>query len=267
MVIVSNNVTVVASAAITPRLIDAGLDPNDRYTPAILDWLEKGVDLYGNPWANPDSEDISLAQFVRLDNVVVTNLSLREMYWLDIDPTIGNMYLKGGWSAAPMRKDVAMPEYAGTATATNDVMSMYMCISNDSAATGYAYWPPYALRGQEPGSHSLYYNRDSGYSWTNATFKIRGIIVNGKTDLHWNSDNWVALRWFVFNENSFYPVGHEKECQSRIEITDPRSSESPGSTAGWDKYEYSVPLFYSWSLDTQRQPIEVEPLKKESTYE
>ncbi|MBO4448544.1 MAG: hypothetical protein J5807_03560 [Kiritimatiellae bacterium] len=265
---VSNNVTVVASAAISPHLVDVGLDPNDRYTPAILDWLEKGTDIYGNAWPNAGSETISLAQFVRLDNVVITNLTLREMYWLDMDPTLGDMYLKAGWSAAPMRKDVAMPEYAGTPTATNDIMSMYMCISNDSAATGYAYWPPYVLRGVEPGSHSLDYSRDSGYRWTNATFKIRGVLMNGKTDLHWNSENWVALRWFVFNENSFYPPGHEKECQTRIEIQNPRSSESPGArAAGWDKYDYSVPLLYSWSLDTKRQPIEVEPLKKESTYE
>ena len=265
---VSNNVTVVASAAISPRLIDVGLDPDDRYTPAILDWLEKGTDIYGNPWANPDSEDVSLAQLVRHDNgLIVTNLSLKEMYWLDIDPTRGDMFLRAGWSSAPAKKYILDPSYANTPTATNDVMAIYMCISNDNAASGYEYWPPYVIRGMEPGAHSLYYSRDSGYSWTNATFKIRGVLMNGKTDLGWLSDNWVPLRWFVFNADSFYPVGHANECQTKIEIINPRSSESPGATAGWNKYDDSVPLFYSWMLDTQRLPIEVEPLKKENSYE
>ena len=259
---VSNNVTVLASAAISPHLVDVGLDPNDRYTPAILDWLEKGTDIYGRAWPNAGSETISLAQVVNMGGSVITNLSLREMYWLDIDPTLGDMFVRVGWGAAPIRKDAFDPSYAGTRTASNVVMSVYMCISNDNASTGYKYWPPYVIRGMEPGSHSLDYTDRGG--WTDATFKIRGILANGKTDLRWLSRYWVPLRWFVFNGDSFYPAGHEKECQARIEIVDPRSSESQGYSAGWDEYDPSMPIYFSWMIDTQMQMREVEMLRKEN---
>ena len=92
----SNNVSVVASAKIEDRLQrDFGLTGDNPYTPAILDWLEKGTDLYGNEWPNKGANDIFLADFIRPDNSVITNLNLTQMYWLDMDPTIGNLALKG----------------------------------------------------------------------------------------------------------------------------------------------------------------------------
>ena len=252
----SNNVTVTAFAGVSKKLFDYGLDPDDPFTPAVMDWLRNSKDVFGQDWAHPESEEIELAKFVNYSGTIVTNLTLTQMYWLDIDPTKSNMYFKAGFSTVPQPKNGA--------TGGNEIGTIYMCISNNSPEYAYEAYPPRVMRGRDVGSHSLNFVKSS--DWNGPTFNVRGILSNGKTDFAHTSPNWVPLRWFVFNENSFYPKGHEKEFQSVIEIIDPRSSESPGSTAGWDKYlEY--PVFYSWGINTKRQPIEVESMKKENTYE
>lgn len=254
----SNNVTVTAFAGVSAKLFDYGLSPDDPFTPAVMDWLVKGKDAFGNDWAHPESEDIELAKFVNYSGTIVTNLTLTQMYWLDIDPTKSNMYFKAGFSTVPQ------PKGGNSASAGNEIGTIYMCISNNSPEYAYEAVPPRVMRGRDVGSHSLNFVKSS--DWNGPTFNVRGILSNGKTDFAHTSPNWVPLRWFVFNENSFYPKGHEKEFQSVIEIIDPRSSESPGSTAEWNKYP-EFPVFYSWGINTKRQPIEVEPMKRENTYE
>lgn len=254
----SNNVTVTAFAGVSPRLADYGLDASDPYTPAVMEWLTEAKDVHGNPWSDQESETVHLAKFIDYSNTFITNLTLKQMYWLDIDPTRPETYFKAGFSSAPATKPAS--------TGNNVLMSLYMCISNDTPETAYSSRAPEVLRGLEPGSHSLNYTQDTQEAWDGPTLNVRGILYNNKTDGSIFSENWVPLRWFVFNAGSFHPKGHDREFQSLVEIIDPRSSESPGSTAGWDKYP-DIAIGFSWRINTQRLPTEVEPMRKENTYE
>jgi hypothetical protein len=256
----SNNVTVVASATYSRKLFEAGLDPYDRYTPAILDWLSKGKDLRNNDWYDKDSGEIYHTKVLDKDNNHITNLTLRAMYWLDIDPTNPNMYFK-----AYNAEFKANYKELSSGTKVLGIVP-YLCISNDTPGK-VDYWPPYVIRGMEIGSHSQGYSKSSGYSWTNATFKVRGMLMNDKTNSgNWGSSSWVPLRWFVFDDDSFYPKGHENECQAKIDILDPRSSESPAWVEGWYKYPDKA-ITLSWLINTELKPVEVEMLNKESKYE
>jgi len=261
----SNNVSVIASAKVEDRLQrDFGLTDDNRYTPAILDWLEKGTDLYGNAWPNKDSNDIFLADFIRPDDSVITNLNLTQMYWLDMDPTIGNLALKGYVSDGP--SIVGMAAQGGTGY-SNLRFDVFMQITN--RASGDA-WAPYALRGLEPGLSSFgYTNMNTATGWKSATFKMVGFILTEHTGIH-SRDNWVPLRWFVFTPESFRKPGSAKPFTCTIDIVDPFSKSSPAWTAGWYDWaqEHGKPQdFYFWCLDERLEPISVEVLKEENPCE
>ena len=268
---VSNNVTVIAAAIPDERLAtqyDVGED--NPYRTAIIDWLGSGTDLYGNPFADVDSGEIKLAEFRSMNNTFVTNMTLTEMYWLDMDPTVGGLALLGGMAEAPTPRDVTLP---GGATRKYLRMGVYMMITNENAVVTpptyprgandfTTHWTPYALRGLAPGSNSLGYEQARD-DWESVTFKLTGLLLNGKTN-PLNVDNWMPLRWFVFREDSFTAEG-----LSRIEIEDPHSPDSIGYNTGWgqwwEKHGFSNPAFF-WSIDTRLQPIGVEALKQENYY-
>lgn len=261
----SNNVVVVAAAAPNPKLVELGVGEDNEYRPAVIDWLEKGTDLYGNPFADVESGEIRLAEFCTLNGTVVTNLTLTEMYWLDMDPTAGQLALIGGMAEAPS----IHPWTAGDGSEwQNPRMGVYMMITNKSETVAErefrrgpndfgTHWTPYALRGLEAGSNSLGYDSKT-MDWNSVTFKVTGRLLNGYTKPG-ELRNWRPLRWFVFTEDSFTPEGI-----SRIEVKDPRSSESYG---GWTEEDLESPIGYFWSIDTRIQPIEIEALKKENYYE
>ncbi len=262
---VSNSFTVVASAKVEDKLVNEfGLTEDNRYTPAVLDWLSGGVDLYGNPWSDPTSGTIKLADFINANDVVLTNLNLTQMYWLDMDPTVGDLALKGYISKAPSMHYVTGD---GGQSMTNLRMDVFMQITNRASN---AAWRPYALRGLVPGSSSLAYTNSSfRTSWTSETFKAVGFIDNGHTGIRVR-DNWVPLRWFVFVPDSFRAPGSANAFTSTIEVKDPFSTESPAYTAGWYKWakEHGKPQdYYFWCLDDRIQPISVEVLRQESTYD
>lgn len=271
----SNNVTVVASAKVQQNLVDLGLTDDNRYRDAVVDWLLKHKDAYGNDWANPDSEEVRLADVIGLNDDYLSTMTLTEMYWLDMDPTIGNLALKGGMAEAPqpiVRETTYSiieqgVEKTWTTVDTNVTMGVHLEITNrveDAADPRYGQaWAPYVMRGMAPGETSWQYAA-SGSSWTNATFNIAGILSNGLTHES-NRDNWIPLRWFVFLPDSF-----DDDFVSRIEIKDPFGTESPGYSAGW--YDWvqvhgPTPVFYRWAIDTRRKPFNVELLKKENYYE
>ena len=267
----SNNVTVVAMAMPDGRLAaqyDVGED--NPYRDAIIDWLGGGTDLYGNPFADVDSGEIKLAEFRSMNNTFVTNMTLTEMYWLDMDPTVGKLALLGGMAEAPTSREVTLP---GGATRKYLRMGVYMMITNENdvvtppehqrgANDFTTHWTPYALRGLVPGSNSLGYEQARD-DWESATFKLTGLLINGKTN-PLNVDNWMPLRWFVFREDSFTPEG-----LSRIEIEDPHSPDSIGYNTGWgqwwEQHGFSNPVYF-WSIDTRLQPFGVEALKQENYY-
>ena len=261
----SNNVTVVATAKVDDRLVnDFGLTEDNVYTPAVVDWLTQGEDLMGNPWPNAGSDEILLADFIRPDGTVITNLNLTQMYWLDMDPTVGNLALKGYISDGPSTTNMAAQ---GGSTYTNLRFDVFMQITN--RASGDA-WAPYALRGKVPGSSSLEYtNKTVAAGWTSATFKMVGIINNGLTGFNVR-DFWVPLRWFVFTPSSFRAPGSDKPFTTTIDIVDPFSQSSPACEAGWYKWaqEHGKPQdFYFWCLDERLVQIDVRVLKEENPCE
>ena len=274
----SNNVTVVAAAAVDQRLREQyGLDESNPYTPAVVDWLTQGKTVRGN-FKNVDNGEIHLAEYMALNNNIITNLTLTQMYWLDMDPTASNLIFKAGISKPSTPAPVKLVEgYEGDSALTNVKMSVFMMISNQ---TDGAAWSPYTLRGLEPGSLSMHTNSNyKGYegNWTSVTFKVTGILANGNVSEK-NPNAWVALRWFVFDgqpygEESFWQATDEesdpshKKFTTDIEIVDPHSTESPGYAAGWYEWEKNngyAPIFNSWNIDTLLRPIGVETLKKEN---
>lgn len=274
----SNNVTVVAAAALNPKFgTDWGVPEDDPYRDAIIDWLERGTDLYGNPFGRIDSGEIKLANYRSWwTGQIVTNLTLREMYWLDMDPTIGNLSLIGGITVDPHGVEHVVSQTIGDSTVvmTNRRVNVYMMISNENATVEApahprgindftTHWTPYVLRGLEPGEHSQSYVASTG-DWNSVTFKITGMLMNGYTSFD-NVDNKVPLRHFTLNEDSFGADG-----LSKIEVYDPYSSLSLGYNAGWkrwwDKNGY-CPVVFFWMIDTRLPPIGVEQLNKESYYD
>ena len=118
-------------------------------------------------------------------------------------------------------------------------------------------YPPYTLRGLEPGSVSSNYNEKTAtHSWTSVTFKVKGALQNGKVQ------NWYRpLRWFTFGPNSF---GESGDPFSRtIEIHDPFSTASPGYTYDWEKYR-GTPIFYRCAIDEELGPITVYQLNDDN---
>ena len=162
---ISNNVTVVASAALNPKFgADWGVPEDDPYRDAIIDWLEGGKDLYGNPFADVESGEIKLATHRSWwSGAVMTNLTLREMYWLDMDPTIGNLSLIGGITIDPHGIEHVVSQTIGESSVvlTNRRVNVYMMISNENETVAAplhqrgahdftTHWTPYVLRGLKP---------------------------------------------------------------------------------------------------------------------
>ena len=267
-------VTVSAAVRENDELLEkAGLAKDDWYREAVLDWLRNGTDLYGNKWADGDSEDIQLAEYQSLDGKCSTNLTLTSMYWLDIPPTEGGWVLRGG---TKMTAPAVVYDSQGK---TNVRVSVFMMISNKNEVAEWATsaphrlaHPPYALRGGLPGENSLGLDPTVAGTpaWTSVTFKVTGFLQN---DLNrWsNRESHVPLRWFVFNEDSFYPRGDPNEFWTTIDVRHPFTKESPAQNTGYkewaDAHGTDWPVFYGWDLDDRLRPVTVEPLKADSTIE
>lgn len=266
-----NTVNVVTKAMPDRQLAEYDVDENNPYTPAIIKWLQDGSTLKWGEFANNDGI-IRLGEFWGRRSGYIADLTLTEMYWLDMDPTAGEMVLRGGWSDAP--HPVVIPADAGRAAITNDKMSVFLMITNkteDVTSKYYAQaWTPYVLRSVEPTKTSWDYEPGSTSDWNSVTFKIKGIILNGHTSLD-NPDNWVDLRWFVFHPDSFHQPGNELGAEpytADVEILDPmHRHDSPGYDAGWMKWLENHPEksdmrpYYRWDINTRLKPKEIEVLK------
>ena len=267
----SNNVTVVASAALNAHLRELGLDERNRYTPAVVDWLEKGRTLRG-PFANPDSDAIYLADFLNMSGTVSPQpLTLTEMYWLDMDPTIpyvgggdnqSALALQGGMAKPPVPSEVIVDGYAGTSSVTNTKMGVFMAITN--RVSGEA-WTPYVLRGLQPGQTSEDYLGGGAVGWTSVTFKVTALVANGKTSEGVSSD-WIPVRWFVFGADSFRPLDAAVDPGvSYIEVRDPHTPQSPAYWEGAKDWP-DTPIFYRWAIDDRLKPVNVDMLKQDNFY-
>ena len=267
----SNNVTVVATAAPDPRIGELGVDEDNEYRDAIVDWLEGGTDLFGNPFADIAGGEIKLAEFRTMNNTFVTNMTLTEMYWLDMDPTAGGLALLGGSIMPPPGEtdiEHRMTRLDGSVS-TNIRMAVYMMITNENVALPaptehkwrgpndkYTHWTPYVLRGREPKSNSVDYDHRPG-DWASVTFKPTGRLLNTYTSPT-DVSNWEPLRLFVFQPDSF-----TEEGLSRIEIEDPFSFKT---FVDWWNKEGPCGLGYYWSIDTRRRQMGVEILRQRNYY-
>ena len=259
---VSNNVTVVARAKVSDALEGLGITDDNAYKPAVLEWLSGHMTLRGG-FADPDCDEPRLADLISYPNgETITNLTLTQMYWLDMDPTVGGLGL--------------MPSVTRIETLPNDNLRLrcFAMITNrsDDATSPYYgdAWAPYVLRGIEPGSLSSDYRPGPGSSWTSETFKVTGILMTGHTSKA-NPDNWLALRWFVFKDDSFRGADDpEAPFTADVEINDPFGRESPGYTGGWwDWVQEHGPTTagYFWMIDTRLKPFTIEVLENVNYYE
>ncbi len=247
---VTETVTVYADEKAGAEVTGVGVDKTDPYFPAIMDWL-----------ADKDDENgLYLAQFVPLHGnmAYAHDLGLKEMYWLDIDPTKPGWVLragmggKGSSSSNPVQP-IYLEEFGRTYTNSRVVVTMM--ITN---TVTHAVRPPDHLLGLEPGSNSYDYDYGSP-AWTSVTFKICGALQ--RSDVTNVSSNYYPLRWFVFTKNSF-----DENFQTTIDLWDPRSQNSPGWFYGWGDYP-GVPIWYRWRLDGDPAWYDTaEPLNSKSTY-
>ena len=252
----SNDVTVIASAQVNSSLAEIyGVPETSRYRDAIVSWLMRGTDAYGNEWHNPDATTLGLADRADQNGLVQTNLTLTEMYWFDIDPTWNDhdIKLNAGWTEVPV------PMAGGY-----DMKGrMYMQITNTAA--GGPGWSPYVLQGCDFENNSwAYADPSANWPWTNATFKVMGLLpVNGISILNAEERNWVPQRWFVFTPTSF-----DANHTSSIEMVDPCSAESPGYNAGWydwaQKHGRPSSMYFKWDIGDRSWPTAAEILKPEN---
>ncbi len=267
----SNNVTVIAKAAPDPRIAELGVDEDNEYRDAIVDWLEGGTDIFGNPFANIAAGEIKLAEFRTMNDTFVTNMTLTEMYWLDMDPTADGLVLFGGTLMPPpgeseIEHKITRPDGS---VSTNVRMAVYMMITNKYATLPapeehkwrgpndkYTHWTPYVIRGREPKSNTIDYDDRPG-DWSSVTFKPTGRLLNNYTTAT-ELSNWEPLRMFVFQPDSF-----SEEGLSRIEIEDPFSLKP---FVDWWNMHGPCGIGYFWSIDTRQRTMGVEVLKQRNYY-
>ena len=249
-----NNITeetrVVVSGGVDPQLLAAGLDPADRYTPAVLNWLS--ARYAAGTLANPEGP-ISLGHHKGLlDSNTVYEMPLKVMYWLDLDPTEPGWWMRHGFVGIEGEEIHRKRVWSATSTEhlTNRQVTVKMYLSNDVSQVVYA---PYRLQGLGNEQSDVFTG-----SWTSETFKVNVMLNNGLE----HNVGFLPFRWFTFTPDSF-----DSAFESRIEILDPLARSSAGYSYGW--YGQSCNSFlYSFALD---EPLgtgaSVEPLKADSTYD
>lgn len=265
------NVSVVATAV--PRA-DLNLDPEGPYTDAVMDWLDTGKNFFGESFKNPG--EIHLAEYWSLSPYQkVQDLTLQDMYYLDIDPTEGNWRLEGGvvnvgTKAKPATTRVPFAigptgdEGEGSAAneaTQNLLVTVKMTITNTVSAVSCA---PYVLRGRQVGETSVSHKEYATGNWNSASFKVTGDLLNGNP----NRQRWVPLRWFYFlpdaakaNRSASFDANNE----AVIEVWDPFDEARTGTTSGWSKYR-GCTILYRWAIDERTMPTQVEPLVPNATF-
>ena len=237
-----------------------GLEPGkSAYSRAVVNWLAKY-------WPDATPDDIRLAHYMNIVNEsVVTNLTLTEMYWFDIPPvnSAGNpsdeseWWLRAGFTGIRPQKYIR--EGFNGVLYTNSQFDVKMYISN-SWDNVTVYSPPrlQGLANERSDEQETY----SG-GWTSVTFKIRGTLINGEP----GNKGFLPFRMFTFGPGSFTGPEADPPFTSTIEILDPFSSASPGHSYGWDKYPNTTPFWFKWSVDTGGVPDTVSTLKAKDTYD
>ena len=256
---VEENMTVNVGDQANDKVVAAGLSADDPYYPAVMDWLHTS-------FGEADDSQIHQAEYWPLSGRPATpeKLGVKDMYWLDIDPTQPGWVLVAGMGGAGAGvpgadnpvctpKPSVVPGSDPAEECTNIVVTVTMMITN--TATGFVRAPTY-LQGLEPGSSSANYATDP-VNWTSCTFKVTGALQKPGY-----AETFLPLRWFVFGPDSF-----DENFQSKIEITDPFLPYPIGMNYGWTPFRNVYPIFYGWRLDGKGPSMRsTELLDKDSTY-
>ena len=256
-------VTVTATARPRSDLRDKyGLTPENPYTDAVIAWLEGGRTMKGE-FAYPGSIDLPI--YRDYPGNYVTNLTLTETYWFDIDPTGSNWCYRAGTVGIPGEVYVnfrrgadgrLIPDPDGDVVKTNVRTVVYMVITNESPSGVQAElnWAPYVLRSKVPGLDSQMYARGETNTWDAVNFKITADIINGMP----LRQKWIPLRYFIFTEGSF-----DANYRATIDIPHPFSADSLSVNYGWKEYAAHPEkwtLGFGWSIDPRVAPVAIETL-------
>ena len=206
--------TVVAKTRVRAD-VDALFEPGNVYRDAALKWLETGK--WGKtPKAFADQGgEIKLAKLRDLNGQTygtIENLSLTDMYWFDMDPTLGGIVLQSGFSSGPSVRHKTRPWTGGTTVDCEDFnakVKMFIRSENGDFET----YAPYTLNGRVPGSTS---RTDGSGSWDGPTFKITAHLNNGQDDQKDPDKVWMPVRYFYFGEGSF-----DENFEAEIQVVDP----------------------------------------------
>ena len=241
----SGTMYVVASEGIDERLLTKwGLGKENRFTPSILNWL-------GANWPDRDIDEMVPAHYQMVDNneAAKHELGLNDLYWLDIPPFTESgepeWLLRAGVTG--VRHPVVREKYGREYT--NLILTVKMYKENDHTFETNRVVKMQGLddsRSNDPETYDV---------WDSQTFKIRGAInLNSR---------FLPFRTFIFDDGSF-----DEDYQARIEIMDPYSPASPGYSYGWDLHvDTRGSAFWCTTMDTDSQPVTIEMLKADSTYE
>ena len=247
---VSNTLTVIVGAERDDRLKDEwGLTDQNSYSTAVMDWLFNEF-----PECGPD--DLSKALYKDLSETKTEELTLTEMYWLNIPPVHKNPVYGGSniWLKAGMGSLVANSEPDVEPRVTirpdgtiksNVYMTVTMMITNTSPyAQAPLAWPPDRLNGHVyDGRGSSDLTSEEQSSWTSAVFSIVGALQ--KPDV---SDRYLTLQQYTFKPGSFGAADDPQHpFQTRVEIEDPHSPNSMGDFYRWGMFP-NIPVWYRWVI-------------------
>lgn len=256
--------TIVASATPEEKMASIfGLTKENPYTPAVMSWL---LTNWGDKGLTAD--DIRLARYLGLkDKTAKGTLSLTEMYWLDIPPVPEteeeklyddgenkdgtNWWFRVGIADGPKDHRVRLHDSTGELSMfTNKQIAVTLYASN---ACTKAAWAPKHLQG-------LHNEKSDAFTgdWTSVTFKVTGNITLAP------SKDFLPLRVFTFDADSFSPAEAETPFTAVIDVLDPFKSPI-GLNYGWGAYPNTSANF-TFSIDTDVYPYTVETLKADSTY-
>ena len=263
----SNSASLTASGTPDDSVFErGGLDPADRYVPAIMNWLVGGT-ANGRPFEGSEISTNCFYQGISASDERVP-LPLKERYWLDIDPTSDSWDLRGGMGefgqqTVPVAGDVRRyrPDY-WPLPVTNRVYAVSMMISNklDNAYSR----PPNRLQGLSGEKSDVVGARN----WTSETFKVMMSLIKGsysEQSIDVSSNFW-PLAQFVFDSGSFGSPSGPHPFAARIEVLDPMSPGSPAHSLGWDKFPGST-YGYKWDLSHGMYIQGADMLKSTNTWD
>ncbi len=243
---VSNTLTVIVGAERDDRLKDEwGLTDQNSYSSAVMDWLYTEFPEYG-----PD--DLSKALYRDLSGTKNEELTLTEMYWLNIppvhkDPVFGGSniwFVAGMGSLIANNQPVVEPRVTVRPDGTirsNVYMTVTMMITNKATSVA---WPPDRLNGHVyDGRGSSDLTSGEQAAWTSAVFSIVGALQ--KSDV---SDRYLPLQQYTFKPGSFGAADDPQHSfQTRVEVVDPHSPNSMGNYYGWGMYP-DTSVWFRWVI-------------------